>query len=106
MNRWPTWIGSNVPPRRPTRTPLSVSFQQSLPPASPASTSDLSLALNDPLDRGQPLPAHRAASMQLLRADTPLRPETEFKAIRKTGRDIHINHGSVHPSLEAPRRTV
>ena len=57
------------------------------------SFSDLALAANDELRRGQLLQAHGTEGVELARTDADLGAETKFEAITETRRSIHHDRG-------------
>src|SRR5882672_11165761 len=53
---------------------------------------------------GQLLQAHRAAGVELVRADADLRAETELVAVVAPGRGVPEHDGAVHPGEKFLRR--
>src|SRR6478672_6905879 len=93
--RWPKWIGSNVPPNKPSAWP------RDLPALSSAtSAAHVAVAQDDPLLRREPLEAHGTARVQLVGGDADLRAEAVLEAVRETRRGVHHDRARVHLAQE------
>ncbi len=59
------------------------------------SSPNLAIAADDPLQRRQLFKRHRAAAMQLTRADPQFRPQPELEAIGEIRRCVDVNRRAV-----------
>src|SRR5690606_4677315 len=91
--RWPKWIGSKVPPSRPTSFMLE-------------SEAYLAVAKNDIFLRGQALQSDRAACMQLVGGDADLGTETVFEAVGAARRGVDHDRARIHLAQETARMRV
>src|ERR1700755_238183 len=82
--RWPKWIGSKVPPKRP----------------SAKSVAHVAVAEHDPLLRREAFEADRAPGVQLVGRDADLRAEAVFEAVGEARRGIHHDGARIHLAQE------
>src|SRR3569623_1083998 len=109
--RWPKWMGSKVPPRRPImnqRAPAMREVQNECrrPVPCKALLPDMPLPQHDELLTREPFESDRSAHVYLVGADADLRTETVFEAIGETRRGVHHHRARIHLAQETPRARV
>src|SRR3954470_2539406 len=82
--RWPKWIGSKVPPKRPRGAVVAFAAK---------SAAHVAVAQHDPLLRGEAFEPNRPAGVELVGGDADLRPEAVFVAVGEARGGIH-HHGA------------
>src|SRR3954463_13964021 len=86
--RYPKWIGSEVPPKRPSAG---------------KSAAHVAVAQDDPLLRREPLETDGTPRVQLVGGDADFRAEPVLEAVGESRRRIHHDRARAHLAQDPPR---